>query len=83
MKKDKTNFIVAVVIIFTAFLGFPKEIKNIIFTVGALFVLIPAIRDIRRASIAKQEKEFKDTFVESKPLVNKAEISENNASLDA
>lgn len=83
MKKDKTNFIVAIVIILVVFLGFPKEIKNIIFTVGALLILIPAMRDLRRVSKMRQEAEVKDTFVESKPSGVRNEFTENQTSPDA
>lgn len=78
MKKDKTNFIVAVVFILVAFLGFPKEVKNIVFVVGALIILIPAMRDLRREAKIRAQMEHKDSFVESKPVDFNQGLGEKN-----
>lgn len=78
MKKDKVNIIVAVVIILISFLGVPAEFKNFVYVLGALFILIPSLRDLRKDYKLKIENEVKDTFVESKPpkKIEKSEKSE-------
>ncbi len=75
MTKDKTNIIVAVVIILVAFLDIPTNLKNFVYVLGALIVLVPSLQDLRKAHKLKLENEVNDTFVESRPTTKKQEGS--------
>jgi len=74
MKKDKTNVVVAVIIILISFLGLPSLLKNFIYIISALIVLVPALQDLQKAYKAGL-LEAKDAFVESKPPEKKLEDS--------
>jgi hypothetical protein len=80
MNKDKTNIIVAIVLILISILGIPGDIKIFVYVAAALVILIPSLRDLQKEYKTKLENEFNDTFVENRPIERNGERKEEKTS---